>query len=185
MFGLAVDGDVEGFADPFGGDGITFIKQAGDDLEVIFEGQADGGIEDELVSFGVDVETVELHDAQELVIDGEGDDAAVGGGDFVVEVALVDFGLGTGATVVGYHGTTGDGLADFGVDAFDLLVVDLIGVGAGEGLDVDGGAFGKDGLRGFAQGGEHGFYLVEVALGGFVGGGGYQGLAVLLGELRP
>jgi len=73
----------------------------------------------------------------------------------------------------------------FGVDAVYLLVVDLVGIGACKGLDVDGGAFGQDGLCSFAKGGEHGFDFVEVALGGFVGGGGDEGLAVLFGELRP
>lgn len=184
-FGVAVDGDVEGFAYPLGGDGIAFVEQAGNDFKIVFEGELDGGVEDEFVGFGVDGETAGLHDAEELVVDGEGDDAAVGGGYLAVEVAFVDFGLGTGAAVVGNHGAARDGLADFGVDAVYLFVVDLVGVGACKGLDVDGGAFGEDGLRGFAEGGEHGFDFVEVALGGFVGGGGDEGLAVLFGELSP
>lgn len=183
--GFSIDGDVEGFADPLGGNGITFVEQAGDYLEVVFEGELDGGVKNELVGFGVDIPAMNLHDAEKLVVDGEGDDATVGGGYLAVEVAFVDFGLGTGTAIVGDHGSASDGFANFGVDAVYLLVVDLVGIGACKGLDVDGGAFGQDGLCSFAKGGEHGFDFVEVALGGFVGGGGDEGLAVLFGELRP
>ena len=152
---------------------------------MFFEGEADAGVEGEFVGFGVDVPPCRLHDAKELPVDGEGDDALVGSGYLFVEVALVYFGLAAATAVVGDHRASGDGFAYFGVDAFDLLVVNHIGVATGEGFDVYGGSFGEYGLGGFTEGGEHVVDFVEVFGGGFVGGGGDERETETFGKLCP
>ena len=129
---------------------------------MFFQVEPDTCVEHKFVGFGVYIPSVDLQDAEELVVDCEGDDTVIGSCYFIVQITLVYFGLGTATAIVGNHCATCKRFADFGVDAFYLFVVDLIGVGTGEGFYVDGRTFGKYGLCRFAKGCEHGVYFVNV-----------------------
>lgn len=129
---------------------------------MLLQGKPYAGVEHELIRLRVDIPPVYLHDAQQLVIYGEGYYTVVGHRYLPVQIALVYFRLGTAASIIRDHRSPRNGFPYFRIDTFYLLVIYLIGVTSREGLDINGRTLRQYGLRGLSECGKHVVYLFYV-----------------------